>query len=309
MSRTRPLARPAKRQPSTTNFKLDRRFWIGALWILGACGAAYGLTQMEPQARALATASPRIEWVSLPHWLENGDAPWPDVLNQLVASLDADGAPVSSWDLFDPRVCPYVANQLQQSPWIEKVERVTKAHDGAIRVWAKFREPFAIVEQGRSSFLVDEHGVRLPNSHELSRLDWLVVQGVSANAPQLGESWTSDDLTAGLKLARFLYAAEASNQLAFRNSIRAIDVTNFRRRANAWAGELQLVTINPTTYIHWGLPPGEEFGIEATAETKLGVLNRLYQERNRLPNSPWIDVRSGEWVDYPKTAEEQAEVG
>lgn len=308
MSRSRPLARQAKPRQSGV-YRLPARFWYGALWVIAGAAVAYGLVRIEPRSREIARAIPRLEWVNLPSWLATDQGPWREILRELEASLDESGPALGDWDLFDSRVCPYVASQLQASPWIEVVERVSKGRDGAIRVAARFRQPFAIVERDQAAYFVDEHGVRLPNTRDLDRLDWLVIQGVLSPAPEPGELWDGQDLVAGLKLARFLYAAEASSQLAFRRSIRSIDVTNFQRRSNAWAGELQLVTINPSSYIHWGLPPGEEFGIEASAEVKLGVLNRLYQDGSRLPGGPWIDVRSGEWVDYPKTPDEPAEVG
>jgi hypothetical protein len=269
------------------------RLWIVAGW-LGALGAAaYGLNRLEPYVRGINTAPMTIEWVGVPEWL--ADENWIHILPQLDQRINLD--PKS--DPYDERVCPYVAERLSGSAWVERVRRVSKQIDGRVKIYADFRKPFTMIEDAGTAYLVDDLGVRLPgewNAARLNRVGWLVIQGVGLPVPKVGERWGGADLAAGLKLARFLYQAEKDGQMPFRGSIRAIDVRNFAGRINPRAGRLQLVTINPGSYIHWGLPPGEEYGIESSAELKLAMLCRLYAAEGRLPTRGPIDVRADDGI-------------
>ena len=280
---------------------LAPRLWIVLGWV-GAFGAvAYGLQRLEPHARAVQKQPTHIEWVGLPEWLESDN--WRHVLPNLEASL----AIFPDTDMYDGRVCPYVAQEVAKSAWIERVSRVTKQSDGVIRVHADFRKPYVIIEQGATAYLVDEQGIRLPEAWPVSainRAGWLVVRGVQAGKPSAGNRWRGDDLAEGLKLARFLYRAETEDRLQFRACLAAIDVSNYRGRRNPSAGHLQIVTNNPPNCIYWGLPPGEEYDIEGSAELKLAKLNKLYTELGQMPERGPLDVRSaGRPIHIPRVSE------
>jgi len=262
--------------------------WVGTFAVI-----AYGLHELEPYARRANTADTVIEWVRAPEWLN--DENWQHVLPELEARINLH----PDTDPYDDRVCPYVAERLVGSSWIEAVRRVTKQSDGRVKVYADFRKPFAMIEQNGIACLVDREGVRLPQqwaSSGLNRSGWLAIRGVAVRAPNLGRRWPGDDVAAGLKLARFLYRAEAAGRTPFRDEIRAIDVSNFDGRRNRRAGRLQLVTINPQSYIHWGLPPGEEYDIEIVAEMKLARLCGLHAAAGCLPNKGPIDLRAEDGI-------------
>ena len=263
--------------------------WLGTFVAVG-----YGLQQLEPYARQANDADLVIEWVDAPAWL--GDANWEHVLPDLEARIDLH----PRTDPYDDCVCSYVASRLAGSAWIERIRGVTKQADGRVKVEADFRKPFAMVECDNTVYLVDNSGVRLPTGHwpsrSVNRAGWLVIRGVEKSVPLVGEHWPGEDLSAGLKLADFLYRAEAAGRLPFRDSIAAIDVSNYRGRKDPRAGRLQLITKNPESCIHWGLPPGEEYGIEAKAELKLAMLHKLYQAEGRLPEAAPIDVRADDGI-------------
>ena len=262
--------------------------WIGTFAVM-----AYGLHELDPYARRANKAETVIEWVGAPEWLN--DENWRHVLPKLEARIDLH----PDTDPYDDRVCPYVAERLTGSSWIAAIRRVSKQSDGRVKVHADFRKPFAMIEQSGVAYLVDETGVRLPQqwaSSGLNRSGWMAIRGVAARPPEAGERWPGDDVAAGLKLARFLYWAEMKDRIPFRDEIKAIDVSNFEGRKSPRAGRLQLVTINPQSYIHWGLPPGEEYDIETTAEMKLAMLCRLHAAEDRLPNKGPIDVRAEDAV-------------
>lgn len=273
----------------------SRRLWTTLGWLAALVVVACGLNRLEPYVRRINTAPTVIEWMGTPDWL--GYASFEDVLPTLEEAVTL--APDT--DPYDERVCPYVAERVAASPWVEGVRSVSKQADGRVKVHAAFRKPFAWVKRGLVAYLVDEHGVRLPKelaTADVNRADWWLIQGVAKPAPKPGERWAGGDVAEGLKLARFLYRAETAGRMPLRESIRAIDVSNFRGRADPRAGRLQLATINPGSYIHWGLPPGEEYGIESSAELKLAILNKLHAARGRLPDEGPIDVRSDDSIGF-----------
>jgi len=287
--------RKSTRRGSQPEFKWlgSTRTWLVVAWIGTFCAMAYGLHRLEPYTQAIKLDDTSIEWVGAPAWL--ADANWRHVLPELEGRVQLD----PDTDPFDERVCPWVAERLAGSAWVERVRRVTKQTDGHVKVYASFRKPFAMVEQAGVAYLVDDAGVRLPEqwaSGALNRSGWFVIRGVAAAVPATGERWHGEDLAAGLKLARFLYRAESANRLPFRDEIHAIDVANFHRHKDPRAGRLRLVTRNRQTYIHWGLPPGEEYDIESSAELKLKNLTRLYASRGRFPDRRSIDVRADDSI-------------
>lgn len=294
MKRSR-ARRNARRRAPGPRLKLLRslRMWMAIAWLGTFAVIAYGLHELEPYAQRTNTSDTAVEWVGVPGWLR--DANWKHVLPQLEARIDLH----PRTDPYHDSVCSYVAARLAGSAWVDRVRRVTKQTDGRVKVWADFRKPSAMVERDGVAYLVDELGVRLPEQWAVSGLNragWFAIRGVSAAVPRPGKRWGGEDLTAGLKLARFLYQTKSSGQLPFRGSIRAIDVSNYRGKKDPRGGRLQLVTINPQSYIHWGLPPGEEYDIESSAELKLAMLRKLYAVEGRLPDQGPIDVRGDDGI-------------
>jgi hypothetical protein len=270
------------------------RLWMSIAWLGTFAVVAYGLHQLEPYARGTNTSDTLLEWVRTPAWLH--DANWQHVLPGLETRIQLH----PDTDPYDARVCPYVAGRLARSPWVARVPRVTKQSNGRVKVWADFHKPFAMVERDRVAYLVDDEGVRLPEqwlAKNVNRRGWWLIEGVAQAGPKPGERWPGEDLAAGLKLARFLYRAEASGKLPFRDALHSIDVSNFDGNQNPWAGRLKLVTINPESCIHWGYPPGEEYDSESSAERKLQHLRTAHQ-MGRLPGTKPLDIRAAEYLRW-----------
>lgn len=219
-----------------------------------------------------------IEWAALPGWLQEPQSRW--VLGEIEAAL----GPPEAHRRFDPALVHRLGERLAASPWVAAVERIQKTAAGIIQIDAKFREPEALVEVGGRLYLTDGEGTRLPPEYQADVLDHypdarerlFVIAGVSRPLPPVGANWEAEDLRAGLSLARFLKLAVARREVPFRSSLRAIDVSNFDGSKNRLDGKLRIKTIHAGAYIDWGLPPGEEFGVEASAERKLGNLRTAY---------------------------------
>ncbi|MEP0848021.1 MAG: hypothetical protein HRF50_14520 [Phycisphaerae bacterium] len=268
---------------------LQRRgFWLALGWVglLGA--AAFGLGKLEPYVRRTNTQPTRIEWRGLPPWIAK--ASWEHVVRSIEEQVNLD----ERTDIFDPRVCQYVAEAVARSPWIKSVRRTAKQSDGRVTVEAEFRRPLTFVECADRAYLIDDEGVRLPPelpAEFISRDDWIPIRGVASAPPPPGQAWNGEDLAAAIKLVKFLYGAHDVSPLPFRGALRAVDASNYNYRQRPSDGWLKLITTNPRSYIHWGLPPGEEYGIESTAAMKLAALSKLCRERGGLPVAGPIDIR------------------
>jgi hypothetical protein len=93
--------------------------------------------------------------------------------------------------------------------------------------------------------------------------------------PPIGQVWPGADLADGIKLMKWLIRTrrlDPTNPPAIRSQLRSISVANHGRRKSRWDGELQIITIYPRVCIHWGMPPQEEYAIEAPAQKKLAGL-------------------------------------
>ncbi len=281
------------------------RRWLGWRRGLAVCGwlgtltaVAWGMHTLDASVRASQPDQPgRLEWVDKPLWLM-AEASQP-ILRQIAA---ATGLRAED-NIQDPDLVRRVGEALAQSPWVAQVQRVARLADGRIRVQARFREPFAFIEKAGYVYLVDEAGVRLPHKQFTAYVEerywneWLRIVGTAASVPEEGQAFVGDDLTAGLRLVQFLKQAGARGEVTFRPALRAVDVGNFRRREDSYDGELRVRTIAPKSYIAWGLPPGEEFSIEAGASRKLELLRALYSEHaGQFPDSWIYDVRGADGI-------------
>lgn len=283
-----PASAADRGQPRSGETRSMLRVVMIALWAVTLAGAGYGLKRADAAANRSVRADTRIEWVNKPAWLDGEE--WRDEL----ADLERIHGIFPDTDIFDPRVAVYVGERLKASPWIERLDRVSTVNDGRIRVYATFRRPFTLVESDGWAYLIDENGVRLPKQRRISEIDysqWLTIQGVREPLPPIGQVWPGSDLADGIKLMRWLARTrqlDPANQPAIRSQLRSISVVNHARRKNRWDGELQFVTINPKVCIHWGVPPQEEYAIEAAAQKKLAGL--------LLPETlAWI--QSGQSID------------
>lgn len=265
-SRAAPAARGQNVPPS----------WWGwlILWLTTIVGIAWGLTRLDGLAIHQAPETLRVEWVDLPDWLQlaRQDDPtgWGRILSDLENSLQ-----LRNRKLYDAGLCSIVGETLKRSAWIETLARVTKTTDGVIHVHAGFRKPFALIEKNGTAYLIDESATLLPRSYsaaEVNRKDWYVLMGAAAAPPPQGSIWPGNDIRDGLKLVKYLKAMIPSPAPPIRALITAISVANWDGRKYIQSGQLRLATKSPGVSIHWGLPPGEESGIEATAARKLAYL-------------------------------------
>jgi hypothetical protein len=308
---------PSKRGPATSpraaaraERSPSRRTLVRAAgvitWAVTFAGIVYGLQRLEPYARAATPSGvTHVQWSQLPPWICDDGNRW--VLDRI---LEAVGVRDNE-DLYATDLCPRIAADLRNpagdaTAWIAELRSVrkslTRAHGAVIRIDAAFRVPFAMIAARGRAYVVDADGVRLPSVSDFRNVDrgeWFVITGAANPPPDVGRPWPGADAAAGLKLARFLAAAEKAGQLPFRDWLRAIDVANFNRTIDNLAGRLRIQTVVPNGYIHWGEPPDEEYGIDlGNAARKLELLNSVFLKQGQLPPSDWIDVRYNDRVSF-----------
>lgn len=272
--------------------------YIGAAIAFGLIGAmiALGLNRLELHAQRLPSGPTRVVWSNLPAWLS--ESAWSPVMEQVEAAAGVS----SDVDVYFPRLCEVIAAKLTDCAWIERVKRVSKRADGLIEVDATFRRPYAWVEQGSDAYLIDDAGALLPRTMRAAEVDaqrWLLIRGVQAKAPPVGQRWAGEDLEGGLKLAGFLYRAAEANTLQCRPDLRAIDVGNFKRQRDRMGAELRIQLASGNTILEWGLPPGEEHTVQIPAVRKLGLIEGLYRAHGSLPGNSRVDLR---WPSSPEIA-------
>lgn len=270
--------------------RAGRALWIAIGWAATFGATAWGMWQLDGVVHApRPDVACTLKWVGLPDWLK---APY---YQAVLAQVERAIALAKTDDPRDPNLCQRVAESMAHSAWVAQVKRVTAQPSGQIRVEAAFREPCAYVEVGRSAYLVDREGVRLPNKVENVAdfpdddpngpwPEWLRIIGVSAPLPAEGETWGGDDLAAGLKLVQYLHEAAARGEVPFRSALRAVDVGNYELRQDKYDGQLRIRTIYRQGYINWGVPPGEEFEVEAAPSAKLAKLRAACSAAGELPN-------------------------
>jgi hypothetical protein len=305
VSRAKPKKRGKANAKAESRLKLSPATWWRAWATLGwlttlslLLVGAHWLDRAVAQERPPVACT--IAWADTPPALS---ALAFDAGDKVLDAIAADIAPAPGADFYSADLVQNVGRRAQANPWIARVRRVSKQSDGRITVDADFRRPLAFVERDGWAYLVDEDGVRLPpdGTPRLVRdQGWLLITGVEAGLPDVGETWPGADVRAGIALVRFLDSAARRNQLPFRPVLRAIDVANYDRGENAWDGMLRLRTAVPKCYINWGAAPGEGEGVEASPTRKLDMLRSYYRESGTLPAGVILDVRFPEGIEPRK---------
>lgn len=277
MARKRRMPSPSASRPP--GLRLPPKPVLSALvWAPLLAGLAYGLRAADTYASQADVQPTRLEWSHVPSWLEG------DLWRHVVEGIERGEhlyppEPIlhPETNILDERVCPWVHWCVEQSPWVNRVEKVTKLRDGRVRVYAEFRRPFGAVERDGICYLIDEHGVRLPTAWR-AEFDLehspLRIRGVRSGAPPVGQRWMGSDVQAGLKLITFLELNARDGKVPFLHELHAIDVSGFDERI----GGLRIITLHPRSYIHWGHVPGEGYGVDASAELKLDSLRGVYDQ-------------------------------
>ncbi|MCH7870826.1 MAG: hypothetical protein IID33_03915 [Planctomycetes bacterium] len=279
---------------------IPRQVWIAGgkscMWLGTLAGLAVGMYALEGYAKSVGVVRPTaLEWANLPAWLK--DPAHSEFLREI-----GEAAQLRSGDELDTAdLCEWIGRRLEDCPWTESVERISKRQDGVIRIEATFRRPVTMIVKGGNAYLVDEKAVRLPRERRPALLDareWILVEGVRGDVPKVGQAWNGKDALAGVKLVRILNEAYEQGRLSCWPEFTRVDVSNFDGSESSRDGRIRIKTMTPGALIHWGLTPGEEHPIECSTEDKLDRLDELFRKHNGFPKKGPIDVRPFDRILY-----------
>ena len=248
--------------------RIGRGASAAALTMLVLGGLLFGMSRLEAQVARRVDArfdQAEVALVDLPASLVR--LAEPDLRAELEPLLDRP------WTAQE--MCPLLAAALLRTGWADEVRYVRRGGDGVIRISARYRVPFALVQEGMQFCLVDGAGVRLPGVYQYDP-SWLLVQGAGAPAPHPGQPWPGEDLQAGLSLIRLLQPEP------FRPQIVAVLVDNYAGRRDAHASHLELATDHSAGggRIRWGSALGQEVEENSPAQ-KLALLRENYRRHGR----------------------------
>lgn len=243
-----------------------RRLGIAALVLAVAAGAVWSEDRLLTYARrrSLPPAGPgQITLVDVPAWMS------PLVQQELAAraawAIDADP--------FSAEALVSVAQVLEQTAWVRQVRRIERDGGSGARIFADYRRPAALIEQGGEYYLAAIDGVRLPGvymPHQIEAVGLPTVVDARGRLPQEGQRW-GDDVAAALDLIGLL---EAQPYFAQVRSVSVRDEAGRIRPA--------LLTGRPGAAVFWGRPVGQEQPIEVAAEVKLRNLETVYRQRGSI---------------------------
>ncbi|HKQ48987.1 MAG TPA: hypothetical protein VJZ71_13025 [Phycisphaerae bacterium] len=273
-------------------FRARRRtVWQGVIAGLTFSAVVYGLVRLNDYVHRMDAydGALALEWVDLPDWLTLPDNQ--HVLDDLVRAVDLQ----STDRMLDAQLATRIGTALAapEVGWVHAVDRVRIEPTGVVAIKCRFRRPAAWVRHGRYCYLVDGEGVRLPGTYEVDdcRVNaLLMVDGVSAAPPNIGQPWPGADLASGLRLSALL-----ADQ-PFRHQIGSISVANHRGRRDRSRPHIELATDRKGSRIWWGRPPEDDFGTEITASQKLLLLETLYRQWGRIDmNRSYVNIMT--WPD------------
>lgn len=205
------------------------------------------------------------------------------LVDLILSDLSADVSDLMTRKWTDDRLCRDLAERLEASAWVSRVNFARRTGGARIEISAEYREPAALIQFGDEFRLVDFEGVRLPGTY-LYNPAWKIIQGLSEPPPEPGEVWTGDDLIAALDVLGVLANEPFSDQVT------AVLVDNFGGRRNRQTSSIELSTDRAGGRIYWGSAPGMEIA-ENRVDQKLAILRANYQQTGRVDaGHPIIDI-------------------
>jgi hypothetical protein len=230
--------------------------------------AVSGLEHLKARVGTLPeyNPTPRLRLMEPPQWVESEG--W---RTQILASVHLPEKP----NMLDGKLIRDIASQLTHSGWASQVRHIRQEVDGTIRIWCDYRKPIAMVQTDRTEgdetvyVAIDKDGVRLPHLYKnVSEAGWMEIVGVESPIPRPGQAFEGEDARAAVKLAEII------DQKDLARRIRAIDISNFRKRKNPRQDQIFLLARGSREPIIWGSAIGEEIE-ESAWQDKIKLITLL----------------------------------
>ena len=280
-----------KRPPRRLPWRGLMHVVIGAGLVAGVGYAARAARLYVEQAEAIDAPRLTVELVGRPTWMSDF------LTRQIAATLPREPA-----SPFDHAVLETAAARLAANPWVASVRQVRRAYGQSpgdtLVVDCTYRAPAALVRWGRSYWMVDNGGVKLPESFPAADVERVTVgrdgrtamrtvAGVASPPPPAGQRWPGADLSAGLDMVKLAYGKP------YLDGVAGVDVTNYAGRIDRGRPRLVLTT-RQGTQVWWGRPPltDDDYVVEVPVARKLATLAAVVKRFGRVDGGKaWIDVR------------------
>jgi hypothetical protein len=185
--------------------------------------------------------------------------------------------------LSEETLMSYLAEHIQNSGWVARLDKLTRGVDGTVYAACKCRRPIAMILVPKidlpdrvvtpAYIPVDPQGYRLPEVYErVSDWGWMQVIGVDfdrSQVPEVGQRFEAEDALAGIQIAWLVF------QQDYAAKIGAIDVRNFRGRQDRYREHILVWPRNGEAIV-WGSAVREEFE-ETTVENKLRQIAKVLE--------------------------------
>jgi len=202
----------------------------------------------------------------------------------------------SPMSIFDRDLARRVAQQLESSPWVLEVSRITRRLPNKLGADITFRRPAAMVEYSGSRYLIDTEGYWLPHKLYKTPSDWdedrlpVLTDSTLHSPPPVGNRWGGPRLAAGAQLVEFLQSKGALERL----EIESIDVTAVGGESSAG----MVLNLASGTEVWWGsarcaaeVPGLEARPHEPSDDTKLENLCEVPDEYPGFQGLNRVDLR------------------
>lgn len=311
---------PKEKKPPTRLRRWAHSMFVCVLMLGLVAGAGFGLRWLEGRVLSgQAGAAPTelaVELTNVPFWMPT------ELADRIAISLMPEDA-----NYYDAQLVNQVRRLAEASPWIQQVRFVEKyplnSQQAVVRVVADFRMPLACVRVGSSYIYVDSEGVRLPSEEvpqwalsyidengqkqieyylddgadpqnlSVSRVHYLVIDGVACPPPAEGQHWEGEDLQDGLRLVKMI----ADRPYAYQ--ITVVDVRNHDWRVSRSEPQLRMfaqVDQSTQTDIRFGRFPRSNGYYVVPPQRKLAYLDEYVEDHGgQLAGlNRYIDLRYDE---------------
>ncbi len=302
--------------------------WLkAAVWCVAvACvivAAGFGLNVLERRVLAgKAHAAPKVSVLAIvntPEWMPK----------TLADHIEASVLPAEA-NYYDESLTDTIWRNAAASPWVKRVISVEKkvSPDDPLRaiveLTAEFRMPVARATSRHGWCYVDAEGYRLPEAGvpqwaklrrdasgnsvgaeyylggndvahlaDVSRIHYIIVDGVEGYPPAVGEKWNQADLASGLKLVSLI-----STKPHYAYQITTVDVRNFSGRIAHSEPHLRMyaqVGQSRPTDIRFGRFPRPGGDYVVSPQRKLSYLDKYVADFGSLAgHNSYIELRYDE---------------
>ena len=268
------------------------------LVLLGVAWREYGgVVVQNPKYRI---SLENLEVTEQPRWISS------DVKAEAYANGSLEGL-----SLLDQQTIRLVEQSFAMHPWVEEVQRASKAPDGSVKVLLRYRQPVLMIGVRGGYYPIDASGVVLPTAGftQASTSNYLqfYAEGLYKVEQRLaGTKYGDDRVVAAAGIAHALGSLWRDAGLVRLDVYRLGDTPLLASRL------LYEFSTRDGRRVIWGSAPGHERSGEPVAAEKVAALARFIKRNGPLTGgrqSPPIDLTKGPEESEADVASRMSQLG